>query len=223
MSSRLPMIRSSRSVSSSMAWRSSARSAAGHSTSSDSSPDTDALIVASGVRRSCETARSRPVRNSSTAVEASAVSASCCEARVRSPATNWLPNELTRRRSSAFEAVPKTTSRFAASRSTDDRLGRAVAGSGPRQVGSAPAAAATCHVSPERVSSRAAVAPEREPELFEHGRHRIGLGDERRRRAGERLGLGASPVRLIRRVATRRRRIVLTMPARARNTTSATR
>ena len=153
------MIPSSRSVSSSMAWSSSARSAAGHSTSSDKSPDTDALMVASGVRRSCETARSRPVRNSSTAVRRSAVSASCCEARVRSPATNWLPNELTRRRSSALRAVPMTTSRFAASRSTT--TGPAAPSPEPDlgSAGSTPAAAVTCQVSPERVSSRAAVAP----------------------------------------------------------------
>ena len=39
---------------------------------------------------------------------------------------------------------------------------------------------------------------EREPEVVEHGGHRVGLGDERRRRARQRLGLGAGPVRLIR-------------------------
>ncbi len=37
---------------------------------------------------------------------------------------------------------------------------------------------------------------ERQPEMLEHGGHRIGLGDEGRRRTGERLGLGASTASL---------------------------
>ena len=64
MSSRLPMTRSSRSAAPSMLASNAARSVSENATDGSSSPETEALIDDSGVRRSCETARSSAVRSS---------------------------------------------------------------------------------------------------------------------------------------------------------------
>ena len=81
MSSRLPMRASSRSAESSMAASSSASSSGEKVTSDERRLPIAALMPASGVRRSCETADSSAVRAELSRASAAASPAACCSAR----------------------------------------------------------------------------------------------------------------------------------------------
>ena len=81
MSSRLPMSASRRSAESSMAASSSASSSGEKVTSLDRRLPIAALMPASGVRRSCDTADSRAVRAELSRASAAASPAACCRAR----------------------------------------------------------------------------------------------------------------------------------------------
>ena len=101
MSSRLPTRWSSRSVSSSIVSRNSRVASGVQSTSRCSRLVTDALIDASGVRRSCDTAASSAVR-SSFASASPAAAATSARSRRRSTATcTWAANERRTSRSSS--------------------------------------------------------------------------------------------------------------------------
>ena len=110
MSRRLPTSTLSRSDSSSMVARNSWRAAGLQSTSSCSRLVTEALIDASGVRRSWETARRMAVRSWSPSALASASAASASSRPRSSAEPSWVANACRTCWSSAVSAGPECTS-----------------------------------------------------------------------------------------------------------------
>ena len=103
MSRRFPTRASSRSASASIVSRKAPRSAGGQSISSSSREVTDALIPASGVRRSCETAERMASRRSLTRSRSSASEASASSSSIRiEPASSATKASSSRRSSSGI-------------------------------------------------------------------------------------------------------------------------
>ena len=110
MSSRFPTSPSSRSVSASIVWRNASRSSRDQSISSPSRDVTDALIPASGVRRSCDTAERIASRRSLTRSRSSTSEASASSSSMRIDPASSLTNASRSRRSSSGTAGPTSAS-----------------------------------------------------------------------------------------------------------------
>ena len=109
MSSRLATRASSRSTSSSIVSRKSDFASSVQSTSRWSRLVTEALIDASGLRRSCETARSRATRRASASATMTAAADSSRKRRRSSADTSCAPRACTSRRSSPLRLRPLST------------------------------------------------------------------------------------------------------------------
>ena len=162
MSSRLWTRRVSRSASSSMVTRNSCRSRSFQVTSGSSRLDADALIEASGVRRSCETELSRAVRSRSISSRARVLARSSSCRPCSTARAAWLAKVASRRRSASpkmGEPGPPATTTRAPTGSAPARNGTVSACPGwslpPTPV---PEVGARIRSSPEGVSpSRAAI------------------------------------------------------------------
>ena len=133
MSSRLPTRRLSRSASTSMASANSRRCSASHATSDWSRLVADALIDASGVRRSWLTAWRSAVRSWSASVSRAATAASACSRRDCRARTRLDRNVRSTRWSSADRWAPRRTRTAVPSavRSQRSPSNGSVGGSGP--------------------------------------------------------------------------------------------
>ena len=109
MSSRLPTSALSRSLSSSIVSRNSVVASSVHSTSRCSRLVTDALIDASGVRRSCDTAASSAVRSSFASASPAAAATSARNRRRSTAICTWAANDRSTSRSSSDERRRRTT------------------------------------------------------------------------------------------------------------------
>ena len=140
MSSRFPTRLLSRSVSSSIVWRNSRCAAGVQSTSGCNMLVAAALIDASGVRRSCDTAARSAVRSSLASARPSAAAASARNRRRSTTSASWPVNARSRPMSSS--SIPDTANTVSASSGT-----LTSASSGRLGMGS-PALLSTTHRSP---------------------------------------------------------------------------
>ena len=154
---------------------------------------TAALIEASGVRRSWETAARIAVRSSLTSASSAASRRLALQARGRGPRRRAAP------RTPPGPAVRRPAGAARGSRATHPRRGRCVSvpssGVG-RRTGSP---AAPRRSTPRRRSARSTrhgVQTERGTEVLDQAGQRVVLGDEPAGETGERLGLRPTPLRL---------------------------
>ena len=197
MSSRLPMSASSRSAESSMAASSSASSSGEKVTSIERRLPIAALMPASGVRRSCETAESSAVRAELSRASAAASPAACCRARRWRMAPACAAKAASSRCRSAGTCTP--TSTRSCSSSAVAWVCSSVAGCrspGPRRVGAATSTSATTSAGvvgrwPRRTTTRALGAEHVDGVLEQHG-HLVGGAEQGVGELGEgcRLALG---------------------------------
>ena len=190
-----------------------------HATVGSRRPETIALIDASGVRRSCDTARSSAVRTASMSASAAASAASAASAWLSIATASWSASTR-RRRSSSGDSVPPTDV---------ERPGRQSERHGwvPRQC----APSARRRASPASRRDRVGSATRRERTPARPNVERIcstsaGPGPGRRRgwsSTRERLGLEAGAARLERALRGAVSTSEPTVTATATNTTSAMR
>jgi hypothetical protein len=141
MSSRLSTSRVSRSASASMVTRNSRRCAWSHSTSGSSRLEADALIAASGVRRSWETELSRAVRSRSVSTSASPRRRSSSRWPCSTASAAWLAKVASTRRSSSpkpSEPGSPATTTIAPTRVSPARIGMVSARPGSRSPSAGP-------------------------------------------------------------------------------------
>ena len=153
--------------------------------------DADALIDASGVRRSCDTAWSSAVR-SSFAWVSSVACAAASESRARSrAAVSCAANAFSTCRSAPVSRPPARAS------TTCSPSGSVRSASSGDAGGRGPAAASICHASSVAGEHARAVEPERRADEHHEVGERIVLLHVRRE-PGERLRVGARPRRVAR-------------------------